>query len=194
MAISDLTPEEQIAFATDFFRAKVEPKLTGDDRAKFVVVDLNTGDYEVDDYRVEAGMRLRDRRPGADTYTFLDGEPYIIYIGGSSITFDPPLADQFNDPPAQGPMDTEKNDLQPDEIAALGERIYREKIRPTLTESDIGKFVHIDVSSGAYEIDDDDVSGDIRLNNRVPGALCYGRRVGYSAAYFMGGHDEEPHL
>lgn len=81
-----------------------------------------------------------------------------------------------------------------EEIADLGEKIYREKIRPLLTEADIGKFVHIDVNSGDYEIDDDDISGDIKLHKRKPNALCYGLRAGYSAAYFFGGHYEEPKL
>ena len=89
---------------------------------------------------------------------------------------------------------TPSPNLTPEEIADLGEKIYREKIRPTLTEADIGKFVHIDVNSGEYEIDDDDISGDMKLSERVRDAKIYGMRVGYSAAYFLGGHYEEPKL
>lgn len=85
-------------------------------------------------------------------------------------------------------------DLTLEEMADLGDKIYREKIRPTLTEADIGKFVHIDVNSGEYEIDDDDISGDVKLSERVPDAKIYGMCVGYSAAYFMGGYYEEPKL
>ena len=84
--------------------------------------------------------------------------------------------------------------LTPEQIADLGEQIYREKIRPTLTGADIGKFVHIDVNSGEYEIDDDDITGNFKLRERVPEARIYGIRVGYSAAYFLGGYDEEPRL
>ena len=89
---------------------------------------------------------------------------------------------------------TSHSNLTPDEIADLGEKIYREHIRPTLTEADIGKFVHIDVNSGEYEIDDDDLAADDRLHARRPDASGYIMRVGYSAAYFMGGHYEEPKL
>ncbi len=85
-------------------------------------------------------------------------------------------------------------DLTPEQVADLGEKIYRERIRPTLTEADIGKFVHIDINSGEYEIDDDDITGDIELCQRVQNPTIYGMRVGYSAAYFMGGHYEEPKL
>ena len=81
-----------------------------------------------------------------------------------------------------------------EEMADLGETIYREKIRPRLTENDIGKFVHIDVNSGEYEIDDDDVEGEIRLVERVPNARIHGIRIGYTAAYFFDGYHEEPKL
>ena len=81
-----------------------------------------------------------------------------------------------------------------EEMAALGEKIYQDSIRPTLSEADIGKFVHVDINSGEYEIDDDDISGEDKLCQRVPNAKIYTLRVGYSAAYFMGGHYEEPQL
>ena len=46
--------------------------------------------------------------------------------------------------------------LGPEERAAFAETLYREKIRPNLTEADIGKFVIIDINSGEYEIDSED--------------------------------------
>ena len=84
--------------------------------------------------------------------------------------------------------------LGPEERAAFAETFYREKIRPTLTEADIGKFVIIDINSGEYEIDEDDITADERLQARRPDAFGYIMRVGYSAAYFFGGHYEEPRL
>ena len=87
-----------------------------------------------------------------------------------------------------------ERNLSPEEIADLGEKIYREKIRPLMTEADIGRYLIIDVISGEYEIDDDDLAADDRLSARLPEASGYIMRVGYSAAYFMGGHYEEPNL
>ena len=84
--------------------------------------------------------------------------------------------------------------LGPEERAAFAETLYREKIRPTLTEADIGKFVIIDINSGEYEIDEDDITASIRLHKRQSDAFGYIMRVGYSAAYFFGGYYEEPRL
>ena len=72
--------------------------------------------------------------------------------------------------------------------------LYREKIRPTLTDADIGKFVIIDTNSGEYEVDRDDLTASDRLHGRMPDAFGYIMRVGYSAAYFFGGYYEEPRL
>ena len=84
-------------------------------------------------------------------------------------------------------------DLTPVEISALGKKIYREQIRPLMTEADIGKYVIVDVYSGKYEIDEWSVEADLRLRARVPDACGYIMRVGFSAGVFFGWH-EEPQL
>ena len=83
--------------------------------------------------------------------------------------------------------------LGPKEQATFAKTLYWEKIRPTLTEADIGKFVIIDVNSGEYEIDEKSAEASLRLKKRMPAAFAFGLRVGYSAAYFFGWH-EEPKL
>ena len=84
-------------------------------------------------------------------------------------------------------------DLTPVEISALGKMIYRKQIRPLMTEADIGKYVIVDVLTGEYEIDEKDLPATRRLKRRLPGARTHAVRVGYSAAYFLGWH-EEPQL
>ena len=88
---------------------------------------------------------------------------------------------------------TAKPNLTPDEIADLGDKIYREKIRPTLTEADIGRFVYLDVYSGEYEIAENMLDATHKLKKRVPEACGFMVRVGYSAPVFLGWH-EEPEL
>lgn len=78
-------------------------------------------------------------------------------------------------------------------IAVAGKKIYQEKIRPLMTEDDIGKFVIVDVNSGDYEVDEKSVTANQRLRQRRPDSLRFGMRVGYSAAHFFGWH-EEPKL
>ena len=84
-------------------------------------------------------------------------------------------------------------DLTDPAIAVAGKKIYQDQIRPLMTEADIGKFVIVDVNSGEYEIDESAVKASKRLRQRMPDSLRFGMRVGYSAAYFFGWH-EEPKL
>ena len=79
------------------------------------------------------------------------------------------------------------------EISALGKLIYRQNIRPTMTEKDIGKYVYVDVYSGEYEIAQDMLDATHRLRKRVPDACGFMVRVGYSAPVFIGWH-EDPEL
>ena len=86
-----------------------------------------------------------------------------------------------------------EQDLTGVAISALGNKIYREKIRPLMTKADIGKYVIVDVYTGEYEIDENCADADLRLEQRVPDACGFILRVGYSAAFFFGWH-EEPEL
>ena len=84
-------------------------------------------------------------------------------------------------------------DLTDVEISALGKLIYRETIRPLMTEGDIRRFVFVDVYSGQYEIAENMLDATHQLKKRVPAACGFMVRVGYSAPVFLGWH-EEPEL
>jgi hypothetical protein len=55
------------------------------------------------------------------------------------------------------------------------------------TDENIGKQIIIDVETGDYEIDDDGLAASLRLLAKRPDAPLYGVRVGYEAAYSLGG-------
>lgn len=76
---------------------------------------------------------------------------------------------------------------RPGEVSARGEVIYREKIRHLVEPQEHGKFVVIDIETGDYELDANDATATLRLQQRRSEAVIYGLRVGYRAAYSMGG-------
>ncbi len=67
-----------------------------------------------------------------------------------------------------------------DEFARRGDAAYEAKVRPYLNDSDNGKFAAIDIESGEYEIDADELAATDRLHARVPGAQVWMVRVGSS--------------
>jgi len=79
--------------------------------------------------------------------------------------------------------------LTAEEIARRGEEIYERDLRARLaTEENRGKFLIIDIATGSYEIDREDLAATERLLARHPHAMTYGLRIGYAAAYELGGH------
>ena len=74
-------------------------------------------------------------------------------------------------------------ELQPryskEEFAQRGDEIYERDICPQIDEtSNAGKFVAIDIETGAYEIDVDELTASDRLLARYPEAQIWLRRVG----------------
>lgn len=72
------------------------------------------------------------------------------------------------------------------EFARRGQEIYDQAIRPHVEPGNEGKFVAIDLETGAYELDPDDYTATERLLARTPNAQIWLLRVGHRAAYRMG--------
>ena len=72
--------------------------------------------------------------------------------------------------------------LQPryskEEFARRGDEIYEHDICPHLEVDSTGKFVAIDIDTGAYEIDTDELMASDRLLARYSDAQVWLRRVG----------------
>jgi hypothetical protein len=78
--------------------------------------------------------------------------------------------------------------LTADEIVRRGEEIYEREIRAKVEATNKGKFLVLDIETGTYEIDQDDLTASKRLLARRPNAETYGLRIGYPTAYRIGGH------
>jgi hypothetical protein len=65
-----------------------------------------------------------------------------------------------------------------EEFARRGDAIYETDVRPRLADDDDGKFVAIDIETGAYEIGGDELTACDRLRARIPGAQIWLVRAG----------------
>ncbi len=61
-----------------------------------------------------------------------------------------------------------------EEFARRGKEIYESKIRPQVESNNMGKIVAIDIETGEYEMDADQMAACDRLIARIPDAqvLC----------------------
>lgn len=85
---------------------------------------------------------------------------------------------------------TAETRLSPEEFARLGDEIYERSVLPHTGPEDKGKFAVIDVTSGDYEIDADELTASDRLLTRRPAAQIWVRRVGSLYARRFGGRHE----
>jgi hypothetical protein len=77
-----------------------------------------------------------------------------------------------------------------EEFARRGDAIYERDIRPHLKPEDDGKLVAIDIETGAYEIDADEMAVTDRLYARVPDAQPWVLRVGSRYVRRFGWHPQ----
>ena len=79
-----------------------------------------------------------------------------------------------------------------DEISDRAKKIYDEKIKAKVEPEKNGKFIVIDIESGDYEVDQKMLVASRRLRERHPNCVGFGGRVGYDAAYHIGGRPGRP--
>jgi len=73
-----------------------------------------------------------------------------------------------------------------DEIAARGREIYERQLRDKMEPVNIGKFLVIDIETGEYEMDEDDLIASRRASRKKPGGARYGLRIGYPTSGTIG--------
>ena len=75
-----------------------------------------------------------------------------------------------------------------DETARLGDEIYERDIRRQVEADHHGEVVAIDVDSGRWAIDKDEIAATDRLQSQCPDAYdVWCLRVGYRSLYSFGG-------
>jgi hypothetical protein len=76
-----LSKEEYAQRGDDMYERHVLPNVGPEDKGKFAVVDIETGDYEVDADELAAVHRLLARRPIAQTWLRRIGSRYAYRFG-----------------------------------------------------------------------------------------------------------------
>ncbi len=74
-----------------------------------------------------------------------------------------------------------------EEIVKRGEALYNQQIRAEVKTGNEGKFLVLDIETGAYEVDEDELAAVQRAKAKNPDAVLYILRIGYATAYRLGG-------
>jgi hypothetical protein len=86
-------------------------------------------------------------------------------------------------------MATAKRRYSKEEFARRGDAIYEKEIRPQLRAGDHDRFAAIDIETGEFAIDADELKACRKLRKRVPDAQIWMVRVGSPYVHRIGGRE-----
>jgi len=73
-----------------------------------------------------------------------------------------------------------------DEIVARGKELYEKQLQGKLEPQNVGKFLVIDIETGEYEMDDDDLTAALRAYQKNPDGVRYEMQIGYATSGVIG--------
>jgi hypothetical protein len=87
-------------------------------------------------------------------------------------------------------MTIAKRRYSKEEFAHRGDRAYEMYVRPHVRPEDEGKFAAVDIETGAYEIDPDELAACDRLSARIPQAQIWLVQIGSRYLHRFGGREK----
>ena len=82
MPYPGLTTEELARRGQELYERNIRQKVEPEQIGRFLVVDIESGDYEVADDELSASDRMLARRPHAKLYGLLVGRDHAYRLGG----------------------------------------------------------------------------------------------------------------
>jgi hypothetical protein len=86
-------------------------------------------------------------------------------------------------------MAASKRRYSKEEFARRGDALLKSKVCPHLTAADKEKFVAIDIETGEYELDKNEMKAADRLRKRFPNGQIWLVHVSLGYFHRFGGHD-----
>jgi hypothetical protein len=84
MAMSAAERHEIVKRGEEIYQTSIRPKVEiAENIGKQILIDIQTGDYEIDADGIAASRRLRQRRPDARCYGARIGYDAVYAIGGA---------------------------------------------------------------------------------------------------------------
>jgi hypothetical protein len=86
MAYANYSPHQVESRAREIYERQLRAKIEAGNHGKFVVIDVDSADYDVDADDLEATKRLLGRRPDAVIFGLRIGYPTAYTLGGQTVT------------------------------------------------------------------------------------------------------------
>jgi hypothetical protein len=66
----------------EIYDQRIRPQVEADNKGRYLVIDIETGDYDLGDDVLELSHRLHAKRPDAALYAMRIGYPATVRMGG----------------------------------------------------------------------------------------------------------------
>ena len=83
MPFADYQPGEIAARGEKIYQEQIKSLVYPAEKGKFLIIDVESGDYELDEKAIVASQRLRQRRPDAVNFGMKVGYVAAFHFGGS---------------------------------------------------------------------------------------------------------------
>ena len=169
-------PPNPIADAAwEIYENELRRKLEPEHHGKLVFIDIKSHDYEIESERGGELVHLTDRHPDAVCFAYRIGYPiWWTREIHSYTTYEELMAEVKANPlPKPSPEEVAERERQ-----AKQARVMYEKICAQLPASEKGKFLALDLETGDYEIDKEDMRATVHLRDRRPHARVYSFLIG----------------
>ncbi len=77
--------EEAARRGDELYEKLVHPRLNAEDHGKYVSIDIDSGEWEMDADRLAPAFRLRGRVPDAQIWTTRVGYGWTVRFGGATL-------------------------------------------------------------------------------------------------------------
>ena len=81
MATEKYTTDEVCDRGEQIYAERIKRLVEPQENGKFIVIDIESGDYEIDEEHTDASRRMRERRPHSIRYAGKIGEEATYHIG-----------------------------------------------------------------------------------------------------------------
>ena len=171
MTRKEYARDAAIQRAQDFYSSELSQKLESAAPGKYVVIDGNSLDYEVDASMIVGTVHLQDRHPDARIVVFkiADDLDWLTRPRRDASRLGRPVG-EFNEDFGERDAPPEIN-RSPASLEA--ENFYNTELRAQLEPVHTGKYILIAGETHDYEIDADPIVAGVHLLDRQPGAEMF---------------------
>ena len=166
--------------AKAFYDAELRAKLEPTENGKYIVIDTESHDYEVDSSLIVATVHLKDRRPHGRTLALRIGhETTLRFPLRRPDSHDRAPAEQT---PARKITKREfLSDYKRSPASLQAEAFYNAELRSNLEPAEKGKYIVIRGETHDYEVHSDPISAAVHLQDRQSGGEMFTFRIGYDS-------------